>query len=93
MTKFLKFANEAEAITVLEAYRNEEGWIQASHTHALDVIGTLHTPTGKMLKDGDFEYPEMKPLPGFHVNFIGELPDALKPFEIFPTSPQRIFAC
>lgn len=94
MTRFLKFTTEAKAITAIAEYRSEGEWIQASHTHALDVVGTLYEPTGKMLKgDEGIEYPEMKPLPGFHVNFIGELSDTAKPFEIFPSKPQRIFAC
>jgi hypothetical protein len=35
------------------------------------VLPTLHEPTGETLTDGEgFEYPEMAPLPGYHVNVL-----------------------
>jgi hypothetical protein len=42
MTHYLRFPDEATAITVLAAYRTEDDtWITASHSHALDVIGEI----------------------------------------------------
>jgi hypothetical protein len=42
MTHFLRFPDEATAITVLADYRTEDDtWITASHAHALDVIGEI----------------------------------------------------
>ena len=33
------------------------------------VLPTLHEPTGETLTDGEgIEYPEMAPVPGYHVN-------------------------
>ena len=98
-TYFLRFANEDEAIEQLVAYRSltEEGdlvWIQASVSHALDVVGTIYKPSGVMLPDGDGgEYPEMLPLEGYHINLaIASLPEALQPFSVTPSAPARVFA-
>ena len=40
-----------------------------SHDYAIDVVGTLHEPTGTMLTDDEGnEYPEMSAMTGWHVN-------------------------
>jgi len=57
---------------------------------ALDMIGTIHAPTGQTLTDEEGNpYPEMAPLPGFHANLkapegIEGLP-AIEP----PSTPYR----
>jgi hypothetical protein len=43
--------------------------VTGSADHAFDIIGLIHEPTGVMLNDAEgFEYPEMAPIPGWHVN-------------------------
>lgn len=93
-TFFLKFADEAEAMVNLADYRSDEGWIQASVDHALDVVGTIYQPTGIVITNDEGEsYPEMAPLDGFHVNLaIAQLPEALAPFVVTPSHPARVFA-
>ena len=93
-TYFLKFSDEDEAIEQLAAYISPEGeWLTASHEHALDVIGTIHKPTGVMLDSEDGQYPEMLPVAGFHVNLaIAELPESLMLFAVTPEHPMRVFA-
>lgn len=98
----LKFPDEQTAFDALSAYRITEpagdttvtNWVTGSHTHALDVIGTIHKPTGTMLTDEEGnQYPEMAPLDGFHINFlVDELPEALAPYVVVPTNPVRVFA-
>lgn len=40
-----------------------------SHDYAIDVVGTLHEPTGTMLTDEEGnEYPEMQAMAGWHIN-------------------------
>lgn len=40
-----------------------------SHDYAIDVVGTLHEPTGIMLTDEEGnEYPEMQAMVGWHIN-------------------------
>lgn len=65
--------------------------------HALDIIGVLLKPTGRILKDDEgVEYSERAPVPGYFANYLpldGKgLPDALQPLEIAPPDhPQRRF--
>ena len=43
--------------------------VMHSHNHSFDIVGLIHEPTGTMLTDADgMEYPEMAPIPGWHVN-------------------------
>ena len=93
-TFFLKFESEAQAIEALAAYHSEDQWQTASVDHALDIVGTIHKPTGTLLADDEGNsYPEMAPLDGFHVNLaIGRLPENLEPFVMVPKTPARVFA-
>lgn len=96
-TFFLKFDSEAQAIEALAEYRStgQESlpyWLTASHSHALDVVGTIHKPTGVMLQGGIGECPEMAPIDGFHVNLMcDELPESLQPYALAPANPVRVF--
>lgn len=100
MTHYLKFASEDEAIATLAQFRGQdqdgnEVWITGSHTHALDIVGTIYKPTGVMLPSTDPDmpdFPEMAPIPGFHVNFIGELPGGAEAYCVEPANPVRVFA-
>jgi len=43
--------------------------VSNSPDYAIDVVGTLHEPTGNTLTDEDgMEYPEMQAMTGWHVN-------------------------
>ena len=43
--------------------------VMHSHNHSFDIVGLIHEPTGTMLTDSEgIEYPEMAPIPGWHVN-------------------------
>ena len=43
--------------------------VMHSHNHSFDIVGLIHEPTGTMLTDAEgIEYPEMAPIPGWHVN-------------------------
>ena len=43
--------------------------VMHSHNHSFDIVGLIHEPTGNMLTDDEgIEYPEMAPIPGWHVN-------------------------
>ena len=43
--------------------------VMHSHNHSIDIVGLIHEPTGNMLTDAEgIEYPEMAPVPGWHVN-------------------------
>ena len=74
MTDYHLRASDATALyDVLEAAgvvtEGDQGWhVTDAHKYALDVIGTIYKPTGKVLQTDDGEVLEMKPLDGFHAN-------------------------
>lgn len=85
----LRFSDAAEALRVLYAadqplYRN------------IDIIGIVYAPTGVMLSDGENEYPETAPVPGWHVNvrlLVGtEDPAPLMAYQVLPATPMRVWA-
>lgn len=62
---------------------------------AVDVIGTIYLPTGNYIEgEGGMRYPEMAPIPGWHVNLSGNtVPAGLEAFTIpAPAQPVRVFA-
>ena len=67
-------ADKAAAATALQPFyrRPEEGdpyLVTRSADHAFDTVGLIHKATGVMLTDDEgMEYPEMAPIPGWHVN-------------------------
>ena len=93
-TYFLKFADEAEAIQNLAAFRNEDQWLTYKDGANLDVVGTIYKPTGVTLTDAEgMQYPEMAPLSGFHVNILSDgFDEALAAFVVYPASPSRVWA-
>ena len=76
---YLRAADEAAMMEALEA----AGLVGADPQTAAQIIGgdplrirvkllgTLQEPTGETLTDGEGnEYPEMAPVPGYHVNVL-----------------------
>ena len=95
---FLKFADEAEANEVLftEQTNVQDDVVETvlvPKYAAVDVVGVIYKPTGKTLKTPEGPVPEMKPLPGWHVNVrhTAEAPE-LEPFRVFPATPSRMWA-
>ena len=90
---FLRFPDEAEANGVLFDGDGEER--RAKYT-AIDVIGTIYKPTGKVLpaEDGSGDaVDEMAPVDGWHVNVrhLGEAPE-LDAYKVEVKSPARMWA-
>ena len=65
--------------------------ITASHTHALDVIGPIYTGGSYDPESGDVIEPPTL-LEGFHINYIGPLPDGWEQYAVRPKNPKRVFA-
>ena len=88
--KFLHFTNEAAARAAFADHLTEDGgWPSYIGTAAVDVVGTIHRPTGIMLED---DLPEMAALPGFHIN-LSDTVTGFAQFEIEPpATPARVFA-
>jgi hypothetical protein len=100
---FLRFADEAEAQSILytsvPTEFDEEGNVTAADKRPnyanIDTIGIIYKPTGETLLGEDGEYPEMAPLPGWHVNvrlMPGEDAAPLEPFSVTPAQPVRVWA-
>lgn len=89
MTTYLKFTDEAEA-TLLMPYAFDPE-LPAPAGLTIDIVGIIHKPTGEMLTGEEGDYPEMAPIPGFHVNVRGAVPEALEPFITYPVTPSRVF--
>jgi hypothetical protein len=90
---FFRFPDEATGTAALDAagLLNEDGsFITASHTHALDVIGVI-TRGGEWDDEGNVITPP-EVLDGWHVNYVGNLPDGWEEFLVEPTNPYRVFA-
>ena len=97
---YLKLANEASMATVLSAFYNEDDeFVSNTSDYSIDVVGTLHEPTGNTLTDDDgMEYPEMQAMTGWHVNIrlvgdaVRETVEALDTsYGVTPDAPQRVW--
>ena len=69
----LRFKDAAEADAVLFTEQtNVQGdvveTVKVPKYAAVDVIGVIYKPTGKMLQTDEGEVPEMAPVEGWHVN-------------------------
>jgi len=70
-----------------------------SHDYAIDVVGTIHEPTGVTLTDSEgMEYPEMAAVDGWHVNvrLVGDaMRDVVEALDgaygVTPNSPSRVW--
>jgi hypothetical protein len=89
---FFRFPDEAIGMAALEAagLLTEDGDpITASHTHALDVIGTISIG-GEYDDEGEVITPPTL-LDGWHINYIGELPDGWEEYVVRPANPVRVW--
>jgi hypothetical protein len=99
MTHFLRFPNEqawtaAAAEAGLYSEPDEDGTTTlAAYTHdrAIDVVGTI-TIGGEYDPETGAAIVAPTVLTGFHVNFIGTLPDNWDEFLVEPDQPYRVFS-
>jgi hypothetical protein len=70
-----------------------------THDYAIDIVGTIHEPTGVTLTDSEgMEYPEMAAVDGWHVNLrlVGDaMRDVVEALDgaygVTPNSPSRVW--
>ena len=77
-------------VPVYDEEGTEEKVIQYTVSRAIDVIGTI-TRGGEWDEEGN-EVVAPTTLDGFHVNYVGELPEGWEAFEVKPELPYRVFA-
>ena len=94
---FFRFPDEATGIAALDAagmlFTEEDGTkrpITASHTHALDIVGTI-TRGGEWNDEGNVITPP-EVLDGWHINYRGEVPDGWEQYAVWPENPARVWA-
>jgi len=99
---FFRFTDEAAWVTAAKAagfyvtVTDDEGVesevLQAyTANHAIDVIGTLYNDDGVYDEEGE-EVTAPTAMAGFHVNYLGDLPEGWDAFEVTPEQPKRVFA-
>ncbi len=99
---FFRFTDEAAWLTAAKAagfyvtVTNDEGVecevLQAyTANHAIDVIGTLYNDDGVYDEEGEEVTPPTA-MAGFHVNYLGTLPEGWNAYEVTPEQPKRVFA-
>tara|TARA_B110000908_G_scaffold12402_1_gene14411 strand:- start:24958 stop:25290 length:333 start_codon:yes stop_codon:yes gene_type:complete len=97
---YLKLANKASMTTVLSAFYNEDDeFVSNTSDYSIDIVGTLHEPTGATLTDDEgMEYTEMQAMTGWHVNIrltgdaVRETVEVLDTsYGVTPDAPQRIW--
>lgn len=89
--KFLKFASQEEAESVLFTKTDEGGLIPKGNFVA-DVVGVIYRPTGKVINSDEGPIDEMAPIPGWHVNLRGPDADKFKQYEIEVKTPVQFWA-
>lgn len=99
MTTFIRFPDETTGMAALtaaglyvEPIGNNPGYFrQADHDFALDVVGAI-TEGGTWDRETGEELVPPTVLDGWHVNYIGQLPDGWDQYVVTPQSPYRVFA-
>ena len=87
-----KFTNRAQFRTLAAAeglLTEDDELITASHTHAIDEIGTIYGG-GTYDAEGEVITPPVA-LPGWHVNYAGEPPEAWDEYLVVVNTPSRVF--
>lgn len=95
---YLKFTNKAEADNVLFTTETvmvegvEETIMRPNYT-AIDVIGTIYSPTGNSVVVDGNTVPEMVEVPGYHAN-VRHAEEALEldAYVVTVKSPVRVWA-
>jgi hypothetical protein len=94
---FFRFPDESTGMAALDAAglttTNEDGdtvVLTASHTHALDCIGAITRGGEYDPETGEVLVPPTV-LDGWHVNYIGDLPDGWAEYAVSPEQPVRVW--
>ena len=95
---FLRFPDESTAMSELRKHgftqideNDQEKIITASHQWAIDCIGPIYHGGEYDPETGDVIEPPTL-LEGWHINYIGPLPDGWEQYAVHPKRPKRVFA-
>ena len=92
MTQFLRFPNESAWLTAATdaGFIVDDALAAYTHDRAIDVVGAI--ARGGEYDDEGAVIVAPTVLPGFHVNYSGELPEGWDEFVVEPAAPYRVFA-
>ena len=97
-TTFFRFPDAATGMAALDAAgliaADEDGNqrpITASHHHALDIVATISRGGEWDPETGEVITPPTV-LDGWHVNYLGPLPDGWEQYAVWPRNPARQWA-
>ena len=96
---YFRFTDEAAWVTaakaagfyVTNAETETEDLLAYTADRAIDVIGTLYNDDAVYDEEGE-EVTAPTPMDGWHVNYLGDLPEGWETYEVYPEPPKRIFA-
>lgn len=94
MTTYLRFPDQLEfRIKAAQAgmLDPDNNLITATHTYACDEVGTI-TRGGAWDPETGEELEAPITLPGWHVNYQGNLPEGWEEFVVKPRHPARVWA-
>ena len=63
-----------------------------THDHAIDVVGTIYNDDAVLDPESGEVVTPATPMAGYHVNFVGALPEGWDAFLVTPVAPYRVFA-
>ena len=73
-------------------YEDHWTWSYYTHEHSCDVVGIIYNDDGVYDEETGEVISAPTVMEGFHINFIGELPQELQANLVTPASPHRKFA-
>jgi hypothetical protein len=108
MTNFLRFASKSAWETAAEdagfrinnpapseadpeIIEDQWTWLYYTHEWAIDDIGILYNDATIDPETSEIILPAT-PLEGYHVNYVGTLPDGWDEYLVSPLKPRRVFA-
>ena len=89
-----RFNSEAQFLALAEdqgLIAEDGSVIVSSHEYALDILGIIYEGGEYDRETGEVITPPTA-LSGWHVNYIGELPEAWEEFLVTPQHPVRVWA-
>jgi hypothetical protein len=100
MTNYFRFPDESvfrSAAFIAGFYVEPEGddpgyYIQYTQDYALDIIGIIYNDDAVIDPDTGEVITPPTPMDGWHINYIGAMPEGWDQYLVYPPSPYRIFA-
>jgi hypothetical protein len=89
---FLRFPDESAwtAAATEAGFLIDDTLTAYTHDRAIDVVGAI-TRGGEWDDEGNVITPP-EVLDGWHVNYVGNLPDGWEEFAVYPANPVRVWA-